>query len=428
MSNSDIKNQTINWRRCLHIDSVIEDDFVNSLIPRILEMRQESNDPITVAINSPGGSLAALEALVRLLTGPDQDGRRGEIVTVSVRDAHSAAANLLAFGTYAVALPHSEILFHDIRFHGMEDVTPAVARIAADRLQLANEEFALKLANRIFNRLVWNYLDVRPEFDDIRDEWSEKYKEYCEILAKCDSGLETNNQVDIASFATALFSKVSKSSEGLIDQAMQHLGTWGFMTGIAKKAPSGADHLSEGGVLESLQPIFSLFDHARAKDFATAAPHVQAFLTLLIEQLVKSGPSRKFDFLPMLATATDSYRLIESINHRAHLNAVSRNMRRHPNVFFDGASAAVILGTDQEAKKKLMDAARPSARLFWFFCVLLCRALFNGEHSLSPSDAQVLGIVDEVAGGGPIQSRRDFQKEEEQMDAAAQAPVTRVSV
>jgi hypothetical protein len=41
--------------------------------------------------------------------------------------------------------------------------------------------------------------------------------------------------------------------------------------------------------------------------------------------------------------------------------------------------------------------------------VLLCRELFEGEHILKPKDAQLLGLVDEVAGGGPVQSKRDFR-------------------
>jgi hypothetical protein len=49
------------------------------------------------------------------------------------------------------------------------------------------------------------------------------------------------------------------------------------------------------------------------------------------------------------------------------------------------------------------------ARLLWLFCVQLCRELFSEEHRLSPYDAQVLGLLDEVCGGGPVQSRREFE-------------------
>lgn len=51
----------------------------------------------------------------------------------------------------------------------------------------------------------------------------------------------------------------------------------------------------------------------------------------------------------------------------------------------------------------------PNAQLFWLFCVSLCRELFEGEHTLKPIDAQLLGLVDEVAGGGPIETKREYR-------------------
>jgi ATP-dependent protease ClpP protease subunit len=106
-------------------------------------MRQEGNDPITVGINSPGGSLSSLEVLLGLISEPDQNGQVCRAVTVSLNHGYSAAANLLASGAYSIALPHSEILFHDVRFGGMEDVTPGKARVAASSFKDAMKSFRL---------------------------------------------------------------------------------------------------------------------------------------------------------------------------------------------------------------------------------------------------------------------------------------------
>jgi ATP-dependent protease ClpP protease subunit len=112
-----------------------------------------------VGIDSPGGSLAALDVLIGLLTGATQTGERGTTITVATNRAFSAAANLLAFGSYAVALQHSQVLYHDVRWGGLEDVTPSKARDAAKALQDANDRFALRLARRIILRFVWAYID-----------------------------------------------------------------------------------------------------------------------------------------------------------------------------------------------------------------------------------------------------------------------------
>ena len=50
-----ISTLTINWNRSLIIDSNIDDQLVKALTPKILELRAQNSDPITIGINSPGG-------------------------------------------------------------------------------------------------------------------------------------------------------------------------------------------------------------------------------------------------------------------------------------------------------------------------------------------------------------------------------------
>lgn len=94
---------TINWDRSIIVDDVINDDLVRRLTPKILNFRQQSNAPITIGIDSPGGSLESLRVLLGLLRGPNQDGESGEIYTVAINKAYSSAANLLSYGNYAIA-------------------------------------------------------------------------------------------------------------------------------------------------------------------------------------------------------------------------------------------------------------------------------------------------------------------------------------
>ncbi|MGC2960158.1 ATP-dependent Clp protease proteolytic subunit [Paraburkholderia graminis] len=417
MSNPQVQAQTINWDRCIHIDDVIDDQYIDRLIPKILELRHSSNEPITVAINSPGGSLTALDVLLGLLTGPDQDGQVGKIVTVSVRNAHSAAANLLAFGTYAVALPHSEVLFHDVRYSGMEDVTPASARMAAARLQNANEEFSLRLAGRVFRRLAWNYIDLKPKFSAFQTRFPATYETYRLAIDSCQASQDGSERADIAGFATALFGEVSAASESLIHATVERLMRWGLTTRIAKALPKYRIKGSrKPGLLDGTKNLFDELmkagDSSVGKElWDKAEPDLHLFSLLLVENISKSETTKDFSFSKTLEAVNDDFKLIESINDPSHRRVITRNMLRYDHIFFSSEEQKMVNGTNEDERKSAFEAARPNAELFWFFCVLLCRELFNGEHRLSPEDAQVLGIVDEVAGGGRIQSRREYRKQ-----------------
>ena len=131
---------TINWDRAIYLSGSIDDDLVTRLTPEILRLRHGNDAPITVGIDSVGGSVASMDAIRGLLEGPDQDGNTGRVIGVVTNAAFSAAASFLAFCDYSIALPHSEILFHDVRYGGIRDVTPDKAKTAAQQLQSANEK------------------------------------------------------------------------------------------------------------------------------------------------------------------------------------------------------------------------------------------------------------------------------------------------
>jgi ATP-dependent protease ClpP protease subunit len=165
------------WNRAIHIDTVIDDTLIKKLTPLILNLKQESTDPITIGIDSPGGNIQAMQSLLGLLKAPDQDGNRTQIYTVSTNRTYSAAASLLAFGDYAVAFPHSKILYHDLRYSNIEDLTPSKALRTARELERGNVEFSLTLANQISERLIWVYLDLMKDFANARARYARFAKE-----------------------------------------------------------------------------------------------------------------------------------------------------------------------------------------------------------------------------------------------------------
>lgn len=207
MNKPDTLNLSVNWNRAIFINEEINDELVNRLAPTILLLRQENNEPITIGINSPGGSLESLDILIELLTGPTQNGERGEIVTVATNCAYSAAANFLAFGNYSIALKHSKILYHDVRYSGIRDVTPEIALKAAKSLKEANDAFSLRLANKIIRRLVWIYLDLRSKFEETNKKHPDYLKKYDSVVSSFAPKVDGHHIVDMASFATCLFAR-----------------------------------------------------------------------------------------------------------------------------------------------------------------------------------------------------------------------------
>lgn len=95
--------------RILFLGSEIEDTVANALVAQMLYLDSDSEKPIYLYINCPGGSVTAGLAIydtMRYL--------KCEVVTMCVGLAASMGAFLLAAGTKGkrLALPHSRIMIH----------------------------------------------------------------------------------------------------------------------------------------------------------------------------------------------------------------------------------------------------------------------------------------------------------------------------
>jgi ATP-dependent protease ClpP protease subunit len=109
------KNYRANPTRSILVGGEINAQLLLQLTPKILELRSASGEPITVYIDSNGGSVRIADMIRGLLNAPDQNGSRCRIITVSTGHAESAAADLLATGDYAIAYPHCSIWYHGTR-------------------------------------------------------------------------------------------------------------------------------------------------------------------------------------------------------------------------------------------------------------------------------------------------------------------------
>ena len=96
--------------RIIFLGTPISDDIANAVMAQLLCLQSMDPDrPISIYLNSPGGSFTALTAIYDTMRYIKPD-----VQTVCLGQAASAAAVLLAAGTKGkrLALPHRRILIH----------------------------------------------------------------------------------------------------------------------------------------------------------------------------------------------------------------------------------------------------------------------------------------------------------------------------
>ena len=123
----------------VQVDDASADDVMAQLL--VLES-QDPDSPITMYINSPGGSFTALTAISDTLPYITP-----QIQTVCLGQAASAAAVLLAAGSAGrrLALPNARVLIHEPAMEGMHGQASDIA-IVADELERMNDWLCTTLA------------------------------------------------------------------------------------------------------------------------------------------------------------------------------------------------------------------------------------------------------------------------------------------
>lgn len=112
-----------NPERSIFVHGEIGQDTTQKLTPSIISLQHKCSEPITVFIDSPGGSVHSMFALLRLLKTKNQDGASCRIITVATGQAASAAADLLSAGDYSLAYQGSAILYHGVRIPSYDQLT-----------------------------------------------------------------------------------------------------------------------------------------------------------------------------------------------------------------------------------------------------------------------------------------------------------------
>jgi uncharacterized protein YpiB (UPF0302 family) len=197
--NSNDQDKLINYERAIFIQGELDDSLVSNVTPRILDLRKNSRSPITLFIDSPGGSIGSAEIIRGLLTTPDQMGRTCWINTVVTGQACSAAADLLASGDYIISYPDTYIHFHGVRARE-EEITVERAGYLHEELISLNKSTSARLAVTVFDRMLLNYLKVRAQLKVVRDMLEKQMDDFSILLG--------DGTIDVPAFAFYLSDKV----------------------------------------------------------------------------------------------------------------------------------------------------------------------------------------------------------------------------
>ena len=94
-------------KRCININGEITDELAVDFTDKILELNLESDEPITVLINSPGGEINSGLLMYDAIVGS-----KAPVRMICRGKAYSMGAVLLACAGKRYMLPNSELMLH----------------------------------------------------------------------------------------------------------------------------------------------------------------------------------------------------------------------------------------------------------------------------------------------------------------------------
>lgn len=349
-----------NVERSIKLFGEVNEDLVSRLAPEILRLRSDgSNAPITVLINSRGGTAHIIDYVYGLLTATGAFDRSPRIITVAIGDAKSAAATMLALGSYAIAYPKASIHFHGLRYGKVEDVTMETAEWMATELQLRNRATAATLARVGTERLTLHYA---------------RMKERCAEIYKSDPRL---SEVDC--FAECLKEELSNNGERIIDKAIER---WRILRQLSDKVVQKVRASGKKGIdFEStlLRGVID-FEVRRNKSNPDWALNAQG-----VSQVMS-------DFL-----------LLRDYDLGRHRQLMKTLIQRFSNTFFEPEHVTKIeesiekgVEPDEETKKLVWKRMDEVIKPFCYFTASIWQHMQEEENPLTPRDAYWLGAVDEV--------------------------------
>jgi ATP-dependent protease ClpP protease subunit len=359
-----------NPNRAIYIQGLIDDQLIYRLTPQILTLQSENRSPITVYIDSPGGSISNAESLWRLLTASNQDlASPCHIITVATSKAASAAADLLSSGDYAIAFPQSTILYHGVRTFRDVPLTVETTSLIASLLRTTNETYAMELMRKIEFRFMFRFLLSKSQFDKIREK------------------NPTKQMTDTECFQSIISDSLSERAKKLLEMARTRQGRYDALLDIAKKSPK---------------------DKSIAK---TEARRIKAMVAFEVS-LNKKDPNWTFQG-GGLTRLNDDFFLLNEHLASSESDRFDKLCTTWGKLALSRSEREEIDKTPEESKdEKLIQKVRPLLEPLWSFFVALCHVLQEGENELTATDAFWLGLIDEVMGVKELSGFREIMEYE----------------
>jgi ATP-dependent protease ClpP protease subunit len=370
------KDYRENFARSVFLTGKITQATAYELGPRIKALRAASGDPITLYIDSSGGSAAIAEGIRFLIKAPDQDGRRCRLITVVTGTAGSAAADLLALGDYAIAEPQADILYHGSRQAFEQVLTFEGASSLAANLQESNERLALRLARSSFPRIIWRVVQLKDAI--------ERFRNAAEGLEELVGGLTA---------------KFSPTNAALLTEA------------LAKQRALQEVKASADSYLKRLKNVAHLPNKQFEPELVRAIVNYRSRLHKEDDWLLsRTG---------MQEVVSDFNLIHDYASKTKDLDAL---VEVYGSLFLTPTQSAEFKGKSKEEQKTYLRChASRKLEVLWYFVVTLCRLLQTKDYQLTPEEAYWMGVVDEVTGSG-LQSDREMIEMILSMEAAARQP------
>jgi ATP-dependent protease ClpP protease subunit len=340
---------TPNPERAIWIDGEINQALEDRLRPQILELTSRSRKPITVFIDSEGGSAAVGKRILGLLRSTNQDGASPcRIITVAVSKARSAAADLLSAGDFAIADPGSKLLYHGTRIPMLQGVTAHSASLLAEVLKASDHKFTASLLDKSAERFMFLLFALRGTFEEHR------------------ANAAGRTLADLDCFQEILYQRVSPNGQKVLRRAD---AIWNRCYGLVT-------HFQE--------------EVARVRPSNDTADIEKLMLEASIAFEYRNNKTDREWNLRMggLSRITDHFFFLDAYFQGTNGDQFTTLCERW--------APLVDAHDDQdvpEAEKKA-EKFRAFFLPFWCFFIALCHALQQTENELTAMDAFWLGLID----------------------------------
>ena len=342
------------------MQGVIDQAMVDRLLPQIMVMRHESCAPITMYIDSPGGSPQLAGSLWGILACPTQNSSLAcRLITVGTNFVASAAADLLAGGDYAISYRESTIHFHGTRQSLTDPLTVETAASLIEHLKGWNDRSAMDLARKSIARVMFLYVTMLGKFNEHRERFGKK-------------------KDDLECFTELVALQLSPRAATLMTGAKLKYARYRLLNSYLLQRPEFKENVSSW----------------RWADFEAL------MLKTVIDFSLQENQDPSWSMREGFSQISEDFVLVASpISRRGDPQLTSLCNTWGGFVLTEEQTLAISQLSDDTAKsEKRLELLTPIFEPLWFYFVALCQVLQEGEFRFSATDAYWLGLIDEVLG------------------------------